>query len=243
MSIVSKQISLGGRNRFFNYRDDSAGDLGVLGQVIDGKCFDIDRWHQGRVARAFYNNIESRGLTPLIVDAGANIGSASVFFSQVWPKSQLVSLEPQSSNFSLLKENTTDLNIDSIEGGIGPQDGFMFLEDPGLSDWGFRLANHGDIKIPVYSMKSILARHKNAVPFIAKIDIEGGEINLFDYDDSWFYKFAVIIFETHDWMMPFKGISDGLMKTVSKSKFDILFHGENIYFFNHDKLLEFHNLF
>ena len=49
MSILSKQISLDGRDRFFNYRDDSAGDLGVLGQVIDGKCFEFRRKKSGNV--------------------------------------------------------------------------------------------------------------------------------------------------------------------------------------------------
>src|SRR5947208_3715840 len=41
-----------------------------------------------------------------IIDGGANIGCASVYFSIVFPKAEIFAIEPEKNNFSLLKINT-----------------------------------------------------------------------------------------------------------------------------------------
>ncbi len=42
----------------------------------------------------------------IIVDAGANIGLASLFFAQRFPSAKIFALEPDHSNFEMLMKNT-----------------------------------------------------------------------------------------------------------------------------------------
>jgi hypothetical protein len=41
-----------------------------------------------------------------IVDCGANIGMTSLYFSQRYPNSRIFAIEPEPTNFKLLKQNT-----------------------------------------------------------------------------------------------------------------------------------------
>src|SRR5690349_9066138 len=41
-----------------------------------------------------------------IIDAGANIGLASVFFANKFPQAQIIAIEPELENFALLQKNT-----------------------------------------------------------------------------------------------------------------------------------------
>jgi len=45
----------------------------------------------------------------VIVDAGANVGLASIFFSALWPEARIVAVEADPSTFRRLKENTASL--------------------------------------------------------------------------------------------------------------------------------------
>ncbi len=233
-----------GTEFIFAYRDDSQGDNGVIGQVLDGLCFDIERWHQGRVAMAYYVDLIKNKKTPLIMDAGANIGASSIYFSSLFKESRIISIEPERNNVELLKKNVSQLkDCKVIDGALGAVPGTMFLQDPGLSDWGFRVGDKGDYSVQVTTVNQVLDTNCDCIPFLAKIDIEGGELSLFDNDTDWFLRFAVVIFETHDWMLPYKGVSNGLIRAAAQGDFDMLFHGENLFFFNHKWLLNHHNPF
>jgi hypothetical protein len=40
-----------------------------------------------------------------IIDAGANVGLASILFASRYPSARIIAIEPEQSNFDLLKEN------------------------------------------------------------------------------------------------------------------------------------------
>jgi FkbM family methyltransferase len=67
------------------------------------------------------------------------------------------------------------------------------------------------------------------VPFIAKIDIEGFEQNLFSDNTDWVEQFAVVIIELHDWLLPGKANSRNFLQVISRIDRDFLFHGENVF--------------
>lgn len=58
-----------------------------------------------------------------IVDLGANVGYASIYFSHFCPNAHIVAVEPESSNYQALVENTQSLkNIDCVHAAIWPQE-------------------------------------------------------------------------------------------------------------------------
>ncbi|WP_409190079.1 FkbM family methyltransferase [Bradyrhizobium sp. RDM4] len=57
--------------------------------------------------QAAYNAILNDGETPVLVDAGANIGAASLWFRQKFPELAIVAIEPDPDNIALLRRNLT----------------------------------------------------------------------------------------------------------------------------------------
>jgi hypothetical protein len=71
-------------------------------------------------------------------------------------------------------------------------------------------------------------------PLICKIDIEGGEKELFQANDAWVDRFPLIIIELHDWLAP--GTSTNFLSAISKRNIHLVFRGENTFCFNNDLL-------
>ena len=50
--------------------------------------------------------------TPVILDCGANVGMASLYFKWLYPKSRVQAFEPDPTTFQLLQENIAQNNLD-----------------------------------------------------------------------------------------------------------------------------------
>lgn len=240
MTFGLAKINFGTEELSFKYREHSVGDRGVIAQIFVNKDYNINQWAQGRKLLEYYA-AQSKNHPMLIVDAGANIGASVVYFSKTFPNSTIFSIEPDHANWTLLEENTNTLkNVFNFHGAISNFDGDLTLYDPGRSDWGFvtsadEIATAKKLSVvSAISPNTILLHEKtqNAVPFILKIDIEGGEETLFDGDVDWMNRFPLVIIELHDWMIPFGGSSKNFFKALAKFDFDFVHRGENIFLFN-----------
>jgi FkbM family methyltransferase len=224
--------------RPFFYRADSGGDRGVIEQIFKDRDYDLSRFSRTEVLHDFYKSMVAANDTALIVDAGANIGASAVYFAGLFPQSKILAIEPETNNCELLRKNCEGLNVSLLEGGIGCDAGNLYLTDPGLGDWGFRLHTEGECRVPVFSAESIIADQVAAglVPFIFKIDIEGGESELFRDNTSWVRRFPLLTIELHDWLFPGTAVSRNFLRTISSLNFDFFSHGENVFCFNNDLL-------
>jgi FkbM family methyltransferase len=220
--------------RSFFVRWNSHADLGVYYQVFINKDYDLARFALGHRIVESYESLVGQGKQPLIVDAGANIGASSVWFATSFPKSKVVAIEPAPGNCELLKRNCAGFDFELFAGGISSDDGTMYLSDPGCGDWAFRVVEEGSIEVPVFSASKIVEAQvrKSTVPFICKIDIEGGEDHLFRGSTDWVDRFPLLIVELHDYMLPGGARSKGFLTCLSKVDFDVVPHGENVFCFN-----------
>ena len=237
MNLSQFQWKKHGADRNVYFRPDSVGDRGVIDQIFLNEDYRVSHWPQGRALLAQYQSCEAMApdnKRALIVDAGANIGASAVYFSTLYPRARIVCVEPERSNCTLLRLNTDGLPVEVVEGGLSASDGHMFLQDPGHSDWGFRVGSTGSVRVPTVSPGSLLHKHSaDCYPFILKIDIEGGEKHLFDGGNvDWLSAFSLVVIELHDWMLPFEGSSSGFMAAMGTGAFDIVFRGENLFCFN-----------
>lgn len=74
----------------------------------------------------------------VIVDAGANIGLASVYFANKYPEAMIIAIEPGNDNFEVLKRNVEPYrNIIPVHSALWSKNGVINLVDPGLGSWGF----------------------------------------------------------------------------------------------------------
>ena len=166
-----------------------------------------------------------------ILDAGANIGAASLALGSRFPAASILAVEPEHSNFKLLSKNArawgNGSNITLIEGAVWHESGSLNLQDPAHGKWGFRVsAGGGGTSVPAFSIDD-LARRAGVEAFdLVKIDIEGGELELFSQNTDWVDKTRAIIVEPHDRSRP--GCSEAFRRAVPAERFDHVESGENL---------------
>ena len=216
--------------RSFEHRGSPA-DLGVFEQIFVAQDYSLGRLRRGRELVQRYEAMLASGKTPIIVDAGANIGASVVYWGIHFPKAQILAIEPDKANFALLRKNTQGLNVILHEAAIGSIEGSASLSDPGEGEWGYRTARDDAGGLPILSMDSLLEGGvaANAAPFTAKIDIEGAEADLFAANTDWVQSFDLLIIELHDWMLPGQGTSRNFLKCIANLDRDFLHIGENIF--------------
>jgi FkbM family methyltransferase len=142
----------------------------------------------------------------LIVDAGANIGLASIYFATQYPKARIVAIEPEDSNFELLVRNTKPYPlIVPIQAALWRDDTPLSLIDPGLGKWGFQTRSKGaENGAPVVQRVAALTvdqvMRMQATDFIdiLKMDIEGAEREVFQDASRWIDRVGVLIVELHE---------------------------------------------
>jgi FkbM family methyltransferase len=171
-----------------------------------------------------------------IVDAGANIGLASLYFSNKFPNSNIIAIEPEESNFELLKRNIAPYNnITPIRGALWHENKRINLVDPNLGKWGFMTQAQdsdeervGEILHEVQGMTVDTIMKEQGIEHIdiLKIDIEGAEREVFRDPSSWIRKVDTLIIELHESMK--SGCNRSFYN--STSGFDgEWFQGENVY--------------
>jgi len=221
------------------YRKNSKTDLFIINEILFKNSLSLDFLKISSSIRVYYDIILSQGFTPLIIDAGANIGAASISFLSTYRKAKILAIEPEEGNLDLLNLNLQSLNASIVPGAIASESGTLFLHDPGSGDWGFRVSEHkSGYAVKAHSINDLLkgSLEHDETPFICKIDIEGGEQDLFCKNTEWMAKFPVIMIEIHDWMLPRKSISKNLFAAIGLGNFDVVISGELLIILNNNLL-------
>jgi FkbM family methyltransferase len=230
-SLNKVQIGLlDGSSRDFFHRGTRA-DLFVINQIFKDKDYSIERLRRGADLTEKFNSIIQTEKIPLIIDAGANIGASALWFSGTFSGAHTVCFEPDGSNFKLLESNTTGFDVELHQAAIGAVDGAVDLFDPGEGEWGYQTRPNPNGVIKMVSLDRIVTNKKmlGYEPFIVKIDIEGGEDELFSSRTNWVNEFPLLIIELHDWLLPRKATSANFLKTISSLDRDFVHIGENIF--------------
>lgn len=123
---------------------------------------------------------------PLIIDAGSNIGIATLFFKQQYPDSNILCFEPDPEAFKLLKKNVTCNHLEDVKlinAALSDQEGEVnffgqvYMKDADargnslIDTWGLQRQRNDTIKVQAVKLSSYINQE---VDFL-KIDIEGAE--------------------------------------------------------------------
>lgn len=201
-------------------------DVAVVRQVFLHNEYELREAIHSRVA-ARYAEIVSSGRKPVVVDAGANIGAASLFFRKRFPEAAIVAVEPDPENLRVLRLNLArHQSMFIVPAAIGCRDGLVKIEDHGQG-WSTRTKRNGR-GIPITTMANAFARVPNGVPFIAKIDVEGFESDLFAENTNWLNEVYMVAIEPHDWLLPGERTSRAFQVATGQSDFEIFVSGENL---------------
>jgi FkbM family methyltransferase len=163
----------------------------------------------------------------VILDAGANIGLATVFFKMYYPDSTVVAIEPDDANCEMFQLNTRGLDkVHLLHGGLWPDAGqSLRIKNRGAAPWLFQ-CEPADAGVPTFTIADICARFSFSRIDILKIDIEGNERELFSRNTDWLDMTYNMFVELHDHLSP--GASQCLINAIAGRGFSIGFSGENL---------------
>lgn len=178
----------------------------------------------------------------VVIDAGANIGISTCYFSTLFPSAKILSIEPESGNFSQLIKNTDSLeNVKPLMKALWKNDGVLIIDGTSNETWSFKVkeddeahGNESASQIDAVSIDALVSQFDLECIDLLKIDIEGAEYDLFlENYKSWLPRVKYIMIELHDGYK--KGCSTTVMKALANFNFSIqLTRKEIIVFINND---------
>lgn len=142
----------------------------------------------------------------VIVDAGGYIGTSVLALKDLFPEARIIVIEPSEKNIEILKENTAGIeNVDVIYGAlVGRSVESIMLKNRGTGEWGFTgVENPKDNKkasdmhrTPAFKL-SQLGVDVSEIGLL-KLDIEGGEYDIFKNDMPTIQTIPIVFAELHD---------------------------------------------
>ena len=161
---------------------------------IHGEVFDLNYYDLGLT-------------TPpdTILDLGANIGLATIYFARRYPNASIAAVEPMPENLRLLRKNVALNRVPAtvIAGAADVADGRVIM-DTGHKDYGHRVLDDGGtpkgtvVEVAAFSIPTLLGRLGWDRIGLLKIDIEGHEKALLAQCDDWIGRVETMCIECHE---------------------------------------------
>jgi FkbM family methyltransferase len=194
------------------------------------KTADVDAFEKVFLEREY--DIALRRPPAVIVDAGANVGFASVRFATRFPDARIVAIEPSAGNFAMLRRNVAPYpNVTPYHAALWGAAGEIEMVDPGEGTEGYRAngvaagAATSLGTVPAVTVDSIMAEMGVTFVDLLKIDIEGAELAVFQNPSAWIDRVGVIVIELHDRFT--LGCSRAFYRATERFALEAR-HGENV---------------
>ncbi|MBR1420041.1 MAG: FkbM family methyltransferase [Selenomonadaceae bacterium] len=190
---------------------------------------------------AFFNgNFKPR----FIIDGGANVGYASVFFANRYPECEkILAIEPEIENFEILQYNTQNYpQIQPIRAALWNREIDLSVALDGIHKTPDAFMTSESIAPNIETTQGITIGkifRESGFPFIdiLKLDVEGAEKEIFSDEGKyweWLPFVKVLIIELHDRMK--RGCSRNLFRAMGFYETFFAFSGENLIFIREDLL-------
>ncbi len=213
-------LSLAGVSAKVRVRDNNS-DLVMFEQVFVRKDYEFDIGFEPRT----------------IVDAGANAGYASLYFHRKHPAARIIAIEPDPEKCETLRSNTRGIpSVQVLNAGLWSCRQALVVTDAGSPKCMISLKPSaqpaaGDIE--GYGICDIMQMMGTEVIDLLKLDIEGGELELFSENFlPWISKVRVFIIEFHDRVRP--GCAAAFYSAIRDLRFTQEQRGDTVMIINED---------
>jgi len=195
---------------------------------------DLDVFRQIFVNREYspLSNLDDVGL---VIDCGAYVGYASVWFLSQYPRCHVICVEPDPTNFSLLKRNLEaygEQRVTLIQAGVWPEPVPLAISQEQYRDgrkWTVQVrpSNSGEeTDFQGVTLNSLLSSSEYDRISILKMDVEGAEAEIFKRK-KWLNYVDNIAIELHD-DSKFGKSSDAFFSAIEVENFKVSKKGENV---------------
>lgn len=133
-----------------------------------------------------------------IIDGGANIGSASLFFLNRYPMARVIAVEPDPANLELCHMNLEPYGERAtvIHGAIWKSAGRLTLKT-GKESWGSSVGDDQSGSVEAFTLPALIAFGDGKVDLL-KLDIEGSKSEVFGPNaQEWLPRVRNIAIELH----------------------------------------------
>jgi FkbM family methyltransferase len=135
---------------------------------------------------------------PIILDCGANIGLASVYFKSLYPTATIIAFEPDASNREIFQKNITANQLEGITiqaEAIWIKDGFIQFESAATEASKISENATNTVSVPCIDFKKMLEQFSQ-IDFL-KMDIEGAEFEVLKHCSNSLHHVKNIFLEYH----------------------------------------------
>jgi FkbM family methyltransferase len=231
-----KRLRITGLSRPFFVRLGTS-DRSVLQQVFISREYECPSQAHNQAVCEFYEDALSRSKTPVIVDCGANIGLASLWYTLKFPRAKIIAVEPEPENFRVLTMNVSGYsNIVAVHGAVSDRETRVSLFNSGDEQWAWETTESDAGEVATYTIPGLIETISDSELMIVKIDIEGGEVALFRSNVAWVPNTPVIVFEAHDWLFSWRATFHAIASVLTNHARDYVQSGENTFSFSHSLL-------
>jgi len=162
------------------------------------------------IRQQVYKNILSRlEQCETVIDLGANIGLASLYFAARYPPCRLLAVEPNPNSYRILRANLRTLvesgRCHTLQAAVWGNEEALVADPSQPSEHysAFRmkeagLEKRGDAATVGLPIQMIIKNSGFTRIDLLKVDIEGAEVELFKGDLSWLQQVKSIAIEFHD---------------------------------------------
>lgn len=146
----------------------------------------------------------------LIIDGGANVGYATLYFALRYPEAKIVAVEPEEGNYDLLVRNTSSCpNVIPVRAALWHTQTVLEIADSEAETNAYQVREPGRSSrraVRAVTVPELVDLADAEHVDLLKLDIEGAEKELFaEGYEGWLGRVGVIVIELHDWLRPGSG--------------------------------------
>jgi FkbM family methyltransferase len=206
-------------------------DLFVLSQIFGWREYATDNATAQQLHHVS-SRWKANGISPLIIDGGANVGYSALFFAELFPEATIVALEPDPKTFGRLCRNCQGHpKIKPLQAALWRDTNGVKLQTGEHGSWSHHLGRDG-LEVPSTTLRAVMAAHSISRLLILKLDIEGSEKEVIEADPGVVSSAMCIMIEPHDFMQPGRGCLTPLLAAVADKQVDTVISGENLFLFS-----------
>jgi FkbM family methyltransferase len=220
---ITWELNIHGQNMTAVTRRFPSSDLGILHQVMSNREYEP--------ALDLLKKIKKQEAPVRILDAGANVGFASLFFKICFPNAEIICLEIDGGNYQRLVKNL-DLNgfksVSAWNHALWKKESFLELKsdfrDQSECSYYVEEATH-ETGLKGFHLDYFMKTRNWDFIDLLKIDIEGGERYLFETNeeaDKILSKTKLVAIEIHDEY----GIRPTIINHFERNGFTHFDHGD-----------------
>jgi FkbM family methyltransferase len=144
----------------------------------------------------------------VVVDAGANIGLASIFYANRYPEAKIVAIEPEPSNYEMLRKNVALYpNIVPIHAALWSENKMLSGSSVDTGHHAYQVSKENELDdqghcgtVRGLTLRELMTDLGIQQIDLLKVDIEGSEKEVFQNSADWIGHVGIIAIEIHEWI-------------------------------------------